>query len=216
MQIPAKKEYVWFMLSCCLGILLTPECGRFTVTGAVANAWQRCSSELLGVQGRQAAKLSHFSIARTWYIRKVVHEILRGNRNDKQPVAQKFQQEFVWGTGALSYLGVAWPSITKTRTTRWYTNTLVLFELGLTLASALVVAALFTNPFGKRMKVEDPFGETQERKVNESKAVQREFRSVKADVSPLKENLVRHVEMELQRKGISNAELVLGNRRADR
>lgn len=92
----------------------------------------------------------------------------------------------------------------------------MLVELGLRLAPALVIAALFTNPFDKRKKVEDPVGETQERNVTESKAVQREFKSVKADVSPWKENLVQRVEMELQRKGISNAELVLGKRRADR
>ena len=90
----------------------------------------------------------------------------------------------------------------------------MLIELGVTLTSALVVVALFTNPFGKRTKVEDSSGGTQERNVTESKAVQREFKSVKADVSPLKENLVQRVETELQRKGISNAELVLGNRRA--
>ena len=64
--------------------------------------------------------------------------------------------------------------------------------------------------------MEDPFGEMQERTLTESKAVQRQFKSVKADVSPLKENLVQRVEMDLQRKGISNAELVLRNRRTDR
>ena len=91
----------------------------------------------------------------------------------------------------------------------------MLLEIGLRVVPALIFVSLFVNPFSAKEKgraaVEDSQGQKQAKKIDKQQEVNR-FKSVKAEFSPVKPDLVRQVEMEMQRKGISNSRVILDKR----
>ena len=93
----------------------------------------------------------------------------------------------------------------------------VLLEIGLRVVPALIVISIFVNPFGARDKnrraEEDSHCQTQPREDDKQQEVKRKFKSIKANFNPVKADMARQVEMEMQRKGISNSRVILDKRR---
>ena len=93
----------------------------------------------------------------------------------------------------------------------------VLLEIGLRVVPALIIVSFFVNPSrakGKdRTTEEDSHRQEQAKKTDKQQEVKRRFKSVKAEFSPVKPNMVRHLEMEMQQKGISNSRAILDKRR---
>ena len=89
----------------------------------------------------------------------------------------------------------------------------MLFEIGLRVVPALILVSLFVNPLsvkGKdRAAEEDSHLQKQAREFDKQQGVKRRFKSVKAEFSPVKTDMIRQVEMDMQRKGISNSRVIL-------
>ena len=93
----------------------------------------------------------------------------------------------------------------------------MLFEIGLRVVPALILVSLFVNPFRAREKdraaEEDSHRQRQARETDVQQEVKSKFKSVKAEFNPVKADMFRQVEMEMQRKGISNSRVILDKRR---
>ena len=93
----------------------------------------------------------------------------------------------------------------------------MLLEIGLRVVPALIFVSLFVNPFGGKKKdraVEEVLHrQKQTSEIDKQQKVQRKFKSVKAEFGPVKADMVRQVEMEMRRKGISNSRVILDKRR---
>ena len=92
----------------------------------------------------------------------------------------------------------------------------MLLEIGLRVVPALILVSLFVNPFSAKEKGraagEDSHGQKQAKKIDKQQELKRRFKSVKAEFSPVRPDLVRQVETEMQRKGISNSRVILDKR----
>ena len=93
----------------------------------------------------------------------------------------------------------------------------VLLEIGLRVVPALIIVSFFVNPFSAKGKdraaEEDTHRQEQAKKIDKQQEVKRKFKSVKAEFCPVKADMVRQLEMEMQQKGISNSRAILDKRR---